>query len=223
MLTVISISQWLSVWRAGSLEKTLVLGKIEGKRRSGWQRMRCLDNITDSMDMSLSKLQELVKDREAWHATVHGVAKNWTWLRDWTMTIPHLMTLQSVHLSVYLPSWLSIRFIYPHFRNLFRTPDLCPSLAYLTFPLKFDVLNLTCLSLRWSSWYTCLQLKATSALPLGFSFQVPNLDSFFFITLQAYLKAYSFSIIFAIYVESAGFPTPPWPPAWPNMTIQPLP
>lgn len=60
-------------------------------------------------------------------------------------------------------------------------------------------------------------------LPLGFSFQVPNLDSFFFITLQAYLKAYSFSIIFVIYVESASFPTPPWPPVWPNMTIEPLP
>ena len=64
--------------RADSLEKTLMLGKIEGRRRRGQQRMRQLDNITDSMDMNLSKLQEMVKDREAWHAVVHGVGKSRT-------------------------------------------------------------------------------------------------------------------------------------------------
>ena len=104
--------------RTNSLKKTLMLGKIEGKRRRGWQRMRWLDSITDSMDMSLSKFRETMKDRDAWHVAVHGIIKSRTQLSDWTTTMGnHLINISEVICLMVTPA-ISLKQSNPVITNL---------------------------------------------------------------------------------------------------------
>ena len=111
------------IQRTDLFEKTLMLGKSECRRRKGWQRMRWLDGITDSMDLSLSKLQELVIDREAWHAAVHRVSKSWTWVSDWTELIWSHKRVNQLRIKYGAERWLYVEavvyfFILPELKTM---------------------------------------------------------------------------------------------------------
>ena len=120
------------MWRVNSLEKTLKLRKIEGKKRRGWQKMKLLDSITDLMNMSLSKLWELVKDKKVWHTVVHGVMKNQTWLSDWTTTKPKRCLLLG-------------RKVMTNLNSIFKSRDITlPTKVCLVKAMVFPVLMYGC-------------------------------------------------------------------------------
>ena len=117
------------MWRADSLEKILTLGKIEGRKRRGGLRRRWLGSITDSMDMNLGKLQEMVKDREAWRAAVYGIAKSWTLLDNWTTTT--VAQNQKPH------NWTWYKYVFPIITNIFQGENLGISICKEVLIIEF--------------------------------------------------------------------------------------
>ena len=121
--------------RADSLEKTLILGKTEGRRRRGWQRMRWLNSISNSIDMSLSKPQEMVEDRGACHAAVHGVAKSQTWLSDWTTTLFYIRGWLDIEIKIDIGVYVCVC----AYRCIFPSFILCKGLEIMTVAMSIRV------------------------------------------------------------------------------------
>ena len=144
------------MWRADSLEKTLMLARIEDKRRRRKQRIRWLDSVTNSMDMNLSKLREIVKDRQIWHVAVHGVTKSQTWLSNWTTELMSIKLMNTLLTYICRAFLISIK----------QYPVSCLSICFTeAFSINFARNIVDCSLVTWQ-FHSCLYFSCTSMLLL---------------------------------------------------------